>query len=247
MIATIRSEWIKLRTVRSHVVLAIVAAAFPLIITLLTVSLIKEFDIGSDTLVQVLVNSSRVSSMMLGVLGVMSITGEFTYNTIRPTLAATPNRLRVLTAKAVVAAVAATVVMALILAAGYAAGSVIVDSRFSGLGSFDETSGMIGGMMVFNLLYAVACVGIGALLRNQGAAISLLIVWPLIAEPLLGTLFERIGATGLVNYLPFNAGFRLVEPFGNGDFGRVPSGLVFGGFALLILAAGAWALSRRDA
>lgn len=247
MIRTIRSEWIKLRTVRSHFVLVIVAVAFPFLVTFLTAALIKRLDISRDTLVQVLVNSSRVSALILGVIAVMSITGEFTYNTIRPTLAATPNRLRVLFAKSAVGAGLAAVVMGFILAVGYAVGSLIINSRFDNLDGFAETGAMIAGLMVFTVLYAIVCVGLGALLRNQGAAISLLIIWPLIAEPLLGALFERLGAKSLADYLPFSAGYRMIEPFGQGDMGRVGSGLVFGVFTVLITVLGALALSRRDA
>ncbi len=247
MIATIRSEWIKLRTVRSHLVLVIFAVAFPWLVTLLTVSLIKDTDLANDTLVRVLVNSARVSSILLGVVAVLGICGEFTYHTIRPTFAATPNRTRVLLAKMVVSALGAAVVMAVIIGAGYVAGRLIVDSRVDQLGHFGDTNGLIAGMMGFTVLYVIAAVAIGALLRNQGATIALLIVWPLIAEPLLGGLLHLVKAKGLVNFLPFNAGFRMIEHVGDGTFGRWGSTAVFAGFAALMTALAIVVVGRRDA
>ena len=49
--AAVRSEWIKLRTVRMNAVLALIAIAFPLVITGLTAALIDPDDFDASDLV----------------------------------------------------------------------------------------------------------------------------------------------------------------------------------------------------
>ncbi|CAN0195906.1 unnamed protein product, partial [Phaeothamnion confervicola] len=99
MTPIINAEWIKLRTVRMNWVLGIIAVAFPLIVSVLTCSLIDVDDLGARDIVDLVVNSSIVSALLLGVIGAVSIAGEFGHGTIRPTFAATPKRWRVFTAK----------------------------------------------------------------------------------------------------------------------------------------------------
>ena len=58
----------------------------------------------------------------------------------------------------------------------------------------------------------------------------MLLLWPLIAEGLIGGLLSAIGADGAVKFLPYSAGFNMAvaEPDADDCFGRV------GGGALLL-------------
>jgi hypothetical protein len=116
MIRTITSEWIKLRTVLVHWVLAIIAAAFPIVITVLAAAL-GDYDFPSDLsgdISGLVVGTGVVTAMLLGAMAAISLTSEYGHNTIRPTFAATPARLQVHTAKlVVVTAVVVTITSAL--------------------------------------------------------------------------------------------------------------------------------------
>ncbi len=116
MISTLRSEWIKLRTVRMNWVLAAIAVAFPLVITVLTTLLVDNDDMNSGDVVGLVTGTSVVTGMLLGVIGAAGITGEFGFGTIRPTFAATPKRSRVIVAKAIVTVVVGAVVEAVMVA-----------------------------------------------------------------------------------------------------------------------------------
>ena len=98
MINAIRSEWIKQSTVTVTLVLVIIAAVFPVVVSALTAAGADGVFDGDD-LASVIAGTSVVSTMLLGVLGSLAITSEFSHNTIRPTFAALPDRLRPLLAK----------------------------------------------------------------------------------------------------------------------------------------------------
>ena len=119
VIRTIRSEWIKIRTVRMNAVLAIIAIAFPLIVVILTAALGSAENASARDLVGLTTGSSVITAMLIGVIGAAGITGEFGFNTIRPTFAATPNRWKVIGAKAIVTMVVAIVIEALVVVLAY--------------------------------------------------------------------------------------------------------------------------------
>ena len=101
VIDAIRSEWIKVSTVTVTWVLAIIAVAFPLVVTILTTAFADEFWDGED-LAGLVGGLVIVTSMLLGVVATIAVTNEFAHNTIRPTFAAMPDRLRPLLAKPIV-------------------------------------------------------------------------------------------------------------------------------------------------
>jgi ABC-2 type transport system permease protein len=131
VIAVMRSEWIKLRTVRATTVLFIVAVALPVVICGLTAALsnLDESPLTNEDVVGVVTLTSTLTALLLGVIGAMSLTAEFGFNTIRPTFAATPRRWKVLAAKAILVAACAAVTGALVMALCQAVMRGIISSR----------------------------------------------------------------------------------------------------------------------
>jgi len=129
MIATVRSEWIKLRSVRSNLVMAVAAVILPLAITLLSVSFMGADNIDSETLSSFIANTGSLAVLLVGVVGVLCITQEYSQGTIRLTLAATPSRSRVYLAKLIVAALFGAALIAVIIAVAVGAGSAILEAR----------------------------------------------------------------------------------------------------------------------
>ena len=130
MINLLRSEWIKLRTVTMNWVLAIIALAFPLVVTLLTAFFNGDNPgFNSSDLASVLTGTTVVAALLCGVIAAASITSEFGFGTIRPTFAATPQRLKVVVAKGLVV-VAATIVLAfVVIVVGWFGGSALASGR----------------------------------------------------------------------------------------------------------------------
>ena len=129
MIALIRSEWLKLRTVRSNITMTCFAVALPLAITLLTMAFIGVDSVDDATVSAVLLGSGSLSVLLFGIIGVLAITQEYSQGTIRLTLAANPRRTRVFIAKAIVLSLLSAGLTAVIVLVGNTAGEAILDSR----------------------------------------------------------------------------------------------------------------------
>lgn len=253
MINLLRSEWIKLRTVTMNWVLAIIAVAFPLVVTLLTAFFSgDEVDFNTRDLASVLTGTTVVAALLCGVIAAASITSEFGFGTIRPTFAATPQRIKVIVAKGVVVVVATSVLAAVVVLIGWLAGSSIASGRGATIDLADVPTAVpaMVGVVVLTALMALAGYGFGLITRSTPVAVSILIVWPLIAEGLVGALLSVITGNDKIGmWMPFQAGIRLalVESFGDGGPSRIVAGGYFGAVALALVALGSWAVNRRDA
>ncbi len=251
MINLLRSEFFKLRTVRLNIWLPFGAVIGLVVITALVGLLTGEperFD-GRD-LMSIVGGFSVLVAMMIGVGTSLGITSEFAHNTIRPTLAATPNRTRVFTAKAIVSVVFGLVVATVAAVLSYVVGSVLANSRGAdvGLSGDDGTLATFVGIIVLGALLALFGYGLGLLLRNGPAAVSLIILWPLLIENIIGGVLSVAGVDDPFRFLPYTSAFALVIP--NGDDapgGRVTGALFFGAVSVALVIVGIVVNSRRDA
>lgn len=254
MIDVLRSEWIKLRTVRMNLVLVIIAVAFPLIVSVLTTLLIDADDMGARDLAGLVSGTSVITGMLLGVIGAAGITGEFGFGTIRPTFAATPKRMRVIVAKAIVTVVVALVVEALVVLLSYGIGSAILSSRGgtvdlgeSGRGGAVEA---LVGVVLFAAIVSLLGYGLGLLIRSTPASIAVLVLWPLVAENIIGAVMFAAKVDHPFKWLPYNAGINLGNPDAGSDsesLGRVVGGLYFFAVTTVVVSIGAFLTNRRDA
>lgn len=254
MIGLIRSEWIKLRTVTSHWVLAVIGVAFTPVVGVLT-ALFVTLDSNTEPSLptEVTVGTVVVMGLLFGTIGVLSFAQEQSHGTIRVTYAAEPRRPRVLVAKALVLSVAALVLSAVTIVATYVAMVVIMDQRGDGpafTGDATEKSALIGAVVLVVLLTLLGF-ALGMLLRSAPLAITIFIVWPLLAEGLIGALLSLVAGDAVWKWLPYQSGFQLTAVGVNDSdmqhFGRVASGAYFGLWVAVILALGAWQSDRRDA
>lgn len=249
MIATVRSEWIKLRTVRSNVTTAIVAVVIPLAISLLTVTFMGEESIDSGTLPGFIVGTGSIAVLLIGVIGVLGVTQEYSQGTIRLTLAATPSRSRVYLAKGGVVAVVGGALTGFIVVVGHVVGSAIIDGRdIPPLDSNDSAASAFLAMVLMGALVALLGMAIGTLTRNPPSAVTILVLWPLLVEGIVGGLLSLALDDNISRWMPFQSGL-------NSMFLDVPDdGLGRGGslgyFAIWVLVVSLIAersLKRRDA
>jgi ABC-2 type transport system permease protein len=251
MINTIRSEWIKLRTVRMNFVLFILAVAFPVVVSVLVAALASINDLKVEDVVGLVTGSSVVTALLLGVVGAVSISAEFAHGTIRPTFAATPKRVRVLISKAVVIALFAAVAEALVVVFCYAVSSAIVSSRGAHLSLSDqpEARSALIGIVVFAVIVSLLGFGIGMVIRNTPAAVAVLILWPLVVENIIMAILSAAGVDNPQKFLPYISGFGLGNPNAptSESLSRVAGGLYFGAVTAVVAMAGALITARRDA
>jgi ABC-2 type transport system permease protein len=245
----LRSEWIKLRSVRSHLVLLGLAIGFPTVVCVLT-ALLSDVEEGrGDELPGLITGTSIVSALCLGVVGVLVFAQEANFGTLRVTYAATPHRLRVVIAKALVLAATAVGLMVTVIAVNLVVAGGIVRSR-DGLvdisGPPDTVPAFIG-LVVLGVLLSWLGLALGMLIRNAPAAVAIIVLWPLIIENIVGGLLTLVG-DDLFKFLPYTSGVTIVFVESPTEFfGRVWSGAYFGVWVLALVALGAVVNQRRDA
>ena len=182
------------------------------------------------------------SALFGGLLGALSVTGEFRHGTIRPVLLLEPRRWRVLRAKAV-AAMGVGAGFGLV-AAGVSAGvgASALSARGVAVGvSAGELARIAVGAVIAGALWAALGVGIGALVRGQVAAIAGLCVWLLFVENLLVAFVPAVGRFG-----PGAAGGAVAGIDADTLLGLGAGVAVLVVYAAVALAAGGLALTRRD-
>jgi len=249
MISLIRSEWLKLRTVRSNVTMACFAVILPLAITLLTTAFIDVDSVGDRAVSAVLLGSGSFSVLLFGIIGVLAITQEYSQGTIRLTLAANPRRIRAYVAKGIVLAILSSGLAAFIILVGNTAGEAILDSRGAvGKLSNGDMGQAYLALIAMSVLVSLLGMAIGTLTRNPPSAVTVLVLWPLLIESLLAELLTEVISKEAYKWLPFRRGLNaLLLEDRDMDFGRWGS---VGYFGLWILAVSLFALAgfkRRDA
>ena len=241
-----RMEWIKLRSLRSTwwVLALTVAGAVGIAVAVG----VNTEDAAADLTNNALAGIS-LGLLLVGVLGVLAMTGEHSSGMIRATLAAVPNRPLVLAAKAAVFG-------ALALAAGEAAAFIAFFAGGAALPAAvpSPTLGQPGVLRAVVLGGAGYCligligVGSGAIVRHTPAAIALLVGGVYVLAQLVAGL-----ATWVMPWLPIAIvanSLSVTRPVGDGQIRFLSpwAGLgVLGLYAAVTLAAGAVALARREA
>ena len=126
--------------------------------------------------------------------GVLLVTGEYRFGTIRPTFLFTPRRSRVIVAKLVASALAGLAFGVVGEALGFGLGYVCLRARGIPLA-------LHGGSLTLLLLGTVAAVGlwgaigasVAAIVRNQIGTIIGLLAWGFIVENLLFAFVPSVG------------------------------------------------------
>jgi hypothetical protein len=250
----LKSEWIKIRSVRSTV-WAVVAMAAALIggAAFAAVGIVVRDSPPAATAVAIDPSGGTLSGTGLAQLaviafGVVAVTGEYRTRMIRSSVAAVPTRRPLVWGKAAVVAASATVVSLAALLLSFLVASLVVASE--GLSLSLITPGvaraMIGAALALGLTGALAT-GFGWLLRNTAAGVFLLLA-VFYVVPTLATLLPRPVGEKLVPFLPNNtvAAVTQVAPVE----GALPPGAglaVYAGYAVITLLAAALVLRRRDA
>lgn len=191
-------------------------------------------------------------------IGTLMVTGEFRHRTLTPTFLTTPRRGRVLAAKVAagigigvvyaIAAIIATVGAAAAMLAAFGLHTALDDS---------ETWVMLARLVLAFVLWVLVGLGVGALVRNQVAAIVIVLAFTQFVEPVLrfvGTLVK--GVQPITDALPGSASDALVGHSFFATLGTAAStgaplqwwagGLILLGYAVVLLVLGQLFSWRRD-
>ena len=194
MIAQVRAELLKIRSTRTTLGLVLGMIALILLITLLTGLLTHPSGLASKEDQRQLLSVGSTAGVFSALAGVLLVTSEYRYGTIRPTFLFNPARSHVLTAKVVVGALAGLAFGALGEAIGWGVGYAILAGRGITvvLTSSDVLLLTLGGLAGVALWGAIG-VGVGAIIHNQVGAVVTLLAWGLVVDNLVFGLVPSVG------------------------------------------------------
>jgi ABC-2 type transport system permease protein len=217
----LRSEWLKLVTVRSTFWTTLVALLIAAAAALLLGAALNPDPTGGGENLAIVGSTVSLSfvALVVGVLGVLSIGGEYTTLQIRSSYTAVPRRWPALVAKAVVVG-AWSFVLGLVITFGSFG---VLAAFFGGKGvavTFDgATAGALIGGAVYLAIIAVFAVGLGALVRASAAGITILAALLFVA-PIILNLFAAVTNARWIatasSYLLSSAGGILFATPGSG-------------------------------
>jgi ABC-2 type transport system permease protein len=194
MIAQIRAELLKIRSTRTTVGLILAMIALILLFTLLTGLLTHPGGLASEQDQRQLLSVGSLAGVFSALAGVLLVTSEYRFGTIRPTILFNPERSHVLAAKILAGALAGIAFGVLGEAIGWAVGSATLDGRGITvvLSSGDVLLLALGGLAGTALWGAIGA-GLGAIIHNQVGGVITLLAWGLVLDNLLFGLVPSVG------------------------------------------------------
>jgi len=252
----LRSEWTKIRTVRSTMwtigVTVVLGIGIGALVSALTRSHWASMNIGqrvsfdapATSLIGIL-----FAQFAIGILGVLVISAEYTTGTIRATFSAAPNRSRVFAAKVVVFGVLSFIVAEFTSFAAFFLGQFLLSSpathaTLSSPGAFRAVFG--GGLFVCML--GLIGLGLGTIIRHTAGAISAFVAILLVLPIITAALPSQI-AQDIRKFMPDRIGVDVLTTKSQdfGSFSPWVGLLIVCIYAVVLLAIGASMLERRDA
>jgi len=250
----LRSEWTKLRTVRSTMWTLGITIVLGIGVSVLATAETRAhwiaanqqgFDPISTSLIGVF-----IGQFAIGVLGVLVMSSEYGTGTIRATFSAAPRRPLVLVAKVIVFGVVALVVAEVVSFLAFVVGQAFLTAPapHATLGSPGALRAVVGSGLYVCVL-GLFSLGLATIIRHTAGAISafvgILLVLPLIVQA-LPTPIE----IDVRRFLPDRIGADII----NGPRNTFPYAfppwiglLILVGYAAALLAVGGVLLIRRDA
>lgn len=256
----LRSEWIKLASLRSIRITVLVTVLAGLgLSTMIALLWSQEITAGSTApseadlqgyLLIVSTSAASFLALVFGVLGVFAVASEYSTGMIQSTLTAVPRRSPVAVAKTLVLAAISAAAALVIIGGGLAIAALSLPAAVPALGSTAVLSGALG-MVSYLVLFALFAAGVAGLLRSTAGGIAVVagvaFVLPIGFQVLSLTGWEWVPTAA--QYLPASLGNVIAQ-----GIAEVASGPNFWGalaamvgWAIVVLVPALIALMRRDA
>jgi ABC-2 type transport system permease protein len=244
----IRSEMRKQRSIRFPAI-ALTAAAAAGVLTAIALITSAGHDgnppLARGSLTELVHAPYAIVAGAALLLGILGVAGEFRHQTITATLLAAPGRGRLLTAKVIVHAGLGALLAVVAAAVNLAVAIPWLSSRGVPLSGPVDVAGVLIGGVAAGAIYGAAGAGLGALIANQTAAVTVSLVWLLAVE---GLVVSFTSSTAVQQWLPGGA-LSTVAQGGTGPH----TGLQFWAttgcavvYATTIIAGGAVRIAHRD-
>jgi ABC-2 type transport system permease protein len=243
----IQAELLKLRTTRSFWLYIVAALAFvPVTVALAVTGAGQDgsMPLASSDGVRNVFGSAAGGGVMLLLIGIYVMAGEFRHNTATSTFLITPDRRQVVGAKLAASGIVGFLV-------GLAASAVTLAVALPWLSAKDvdlaahtgDIAVVLLGVLLAATLSPIVGVGFGAVVPNQTVAVIAALIWVTTVEGLAVSFRPEVG-----RWLPGGASSALTETAtANGGLLPIWGGaLLFAAYGLAFAAAGSRLVLRRD-
>jgi ABC-2 type transport system permease protein len=247
--AALRSEWIKVRSLRSTPGLLGAVVVIGVLLSWILATFVKTdpdtylpFTIG-----ETFVFSTWLTMVLAIVMGTLSFTSEVQHGTLATAVTTQPARWVIVAAKAVVGSGLGLAMGVLGMAAGF--GGAVLGGLEAG-----DTSGSLataGWGLLLTTLAPMLGLGIGMIIRHSAGAITGVLVWALLVE----NIVKGFAPANFTRLMPFSAAAGLLGIKTAGDnaetmaaaLTRIQDAFLFSGYIVLAIGIGTALLYRSDA
>jgi ABC-type transport system involved in multi-copper enzyme maturation permease subunit len=247
----INSEWIKFRTLRSTWAVLVAAVLGMVLIALIVAYNTRHLspNLQPDDLVpSASMQGYYLGQLLIGALGVLFVSGEYSTGMIRSTFAAVPRRLPVVWAKLVVFLAVTCVAMVVISVVAFVSAQALTAHYRSGYSLGDPgVLRVVLGTGVYLVLVGLLGGALAWIVRSTPGSLVAYFATVLVLPVLFGNVLGNWGKD-VAQFLPSEAGRSFVSSF------REPYSLspwvgaaVLVGWVVLAVAVAAIRVSKRDA
>jgi ABC-2 type transport system permease protein len=242
-------EWIKLRSQRYPLWTLAAMSALMIGIGVLTGANAPRHNVGGYDATNSGLAGLAIAQLVVGVLGVLMMTGEYSSGLVRATFAAVPRRNLVLAAKVAIFGTGVLVLGEIVAFVTFFAMRLSLPAVVPHPG-FGQPGVLRAVIMagVYLCLVGLIGMGIGTIVRHTAGAIGILVGLLFVLSIVLLTLPHHMGYS-VGKFLPVIIAENTLTAVGH-DSPALP---VWGGLAMMVayaavlLGAGGWLLARRDA
>jgi ABC-type transport system involved in multi-copper enzyme maturation permease subunit len=251
-----RSEWTKLKTLRSTwwslAVMIVVSLGFTIAACAVysahfnTLSPADRTEFQQDTIGLILQPGAQFAVLAVCVLGVLLMAGEYSTGMIRATMLAAPRRTSALLAKGAAFAALTFVVAELVAIPAFFIGSAITKAHASTSITDPTTIRAIAAFGLYMSLMGVIALSVGALLRHTAAGISVMLAMQFVIPGVLVLIPGSLG-DHLSSALP-SGGTVMMSSGHNASNTYTPLQglLILLGWAVVLGGAALLSIKKRD-
>jgi hypothetical protein len=245
----LHAEFRKLITTRTGYWLTILSMLISILFTILISLNVDKTDSASDALQTIITTSTGFSYTFAAILGIIGLTGEYRHQTVTPTFLSVPMRSEVVGAKIICYLIWGALMGVLNLIVTVALGLPLLKHRLFvdvSLSAHGVHSTMISAIVI-SAIFGIIGVGVGALVRNQAAAIVILVLYLFLIENILSAIHA---VQKVYTYLPGALASALTgavnQPSGVHLLHRTPAALLLIAYGIAFALVGAVLTVRRD-
>ncbi|HEV7193554.1 MAG TPA: ABC transporter permease [Jatrophihabitantaceae bacterium] len=233
MINLIRAEFLKLRTTQVWFWLLLASIAVSALIVVAAYA--SHHGVQNSQDVADVFGSASTSDIAVFILGILGVTTEFRYQTITPTVLATPSRWAIVTAKMITYGLVGAAFSAICVLVEVAIAVPWISSKHLSVGLGDgHIPHSLIGVFVVVALYGIIGLGVGSLVKNQIVAVSVGLLFLLILENIVLAIPK---VKNVYPFTPAGASSAILTTNPTADFNGITLLSTAGGVIVLLLWA----------